>query len=80
MVEGATIGRMMIKKELKMEYGMFTADGNKRVHQIVEFAKGKLMTFNQADGLLKQLSMKPGFEEATDTVVRESVYLAMETA
>lgn len=68
---------MMIEKEVDMTYGMFTEDGNKRVHQIVEFATGKLMTFEQADGLLTQLSRKAGFEEATDTEVRESVYLAM---
>ena len=68
---------MMKEKEVDMTYGMFTEDGNKLVHQIVEFATGKLMTFEQADGLLTQLSRKAGFEEATDTEVRESVYLAM---
>ena len=60
-----------------MTYGMFTEAGDKRVHQIVEFATGKLMTFEQTVGLLIQLSRKSGFEEATDTAVRESVYLAM---
>lgn len=61
-----------------MYYAMFTDEGNKRVHQIVEFAMGKLMTFDQTVGLLEQLSRKAGFEEATDTAVRECVYVAME--
>ena len=60
-----------------MTYGMFTEAGDKRVHQIVEFATGKLMTYNETLPLLYALSNKPGFEEATDTAVRESVYLAM---
>ena len=61
-----------------MDYAMFTDEGNQRVHQIVEFAKGKFMTFEQTVGLLSQLSQKAGFEEATDTAVRECVYFAME--
>lgn len=61
-----------------MYYAMFTKDGNKRVHQIVEYANGKLMTFDETHVLLKLLSEKPGFEEATDTAVRESVYCALE--
>jgi len=68
---------MMKEKEAVMTYGMFTEAGDKRVHQIVEFATGKLMTYNETLPLLYALSNKPGFEEATDTAVRESVYLAM---
>ena len=68
---------MMKEKEAVMTYGMFTEAGDKRVHQIVEFATGKLMTYNETIPLLYALSNKPGFEEATDTAVRESVYLAM---
>jgi hypothetical protein len=68
---------MMKEKEAVMTYGMFTEAGNQAVQQIVDYATGKLMTFEQADGLLTQLSRKAGFEEATDTEVRESVYLAM---
>jgi len=68
---------MMKEKEAVMTYGMFSADGNKRVHQIVEFARGKHMTWVCVCGLLTQLSRKAGFEEATDTEVREMVYLAM---
>jgi hypothetical protein len=56
------------------DYGMFTADGNNRVHQIVEFAKGKLLEWEDTYSLLESLASKEGFEEATDTMVRELVY------
>jgi hypothetical protein len=68
---------MMKEKEAVMTYGMFTEAGNQAVQRIVEFATGKLMTYNETLPLLYALSNKPGFEEATDTAVRESVYLAM---
>jgi hypothetical protein len=53
---------------------MFTDEGNKRVNEIVEFALDLRMTYNQTLPLLYALSNKPGFEEATDTAVRECVY------
>lgn len=55
-------------------YSMFTDEGNKRVNEIVEFALDLRMTYNQTLPLLYALSNKPGFEEATDTAVRECVY------
>lgn len=79
MVEGATIGRMMIKKEMKMVqyFGMYSDAGNEAVADVVAFA-GKLnMDWTGVYGLLVQLSKKDGFEEATDTMVREIVYDAM---
>ena len=57
-----------------INYGMFTADGNNRVHKIVEFAKDSLLDWQDAYHMLEALSKKEGFEEATDTVVREMVY------
>ena len=60
-----------------MTYGMFTEAGNQAVQRIVDYATGKLMTYNETLPLIYALSNKPGFEEATDTAVRESVYLAM---
>lgn len=57
-----------------MTYGMFTQEGNQAVQRIVDYAKGKLMTYNETLPLLYALSNKPGFEEATDTAVRECVY------
>jgi hypothetical protein len=68
---------MMKEKEAVMTYGMFTEAGNQAVQRIVDYATGKLMTYNETLPLIYALSNKPGFEEATDTAVRESVYLAM---
>ncbi len=61
-----------------MTYGMFTEEGNQAVQRIVDYANGKLLSFEETDGLLKMLANKAGFEEATDTEVRESVYLALQ--
>jgi hypothetical protein len=36
------------------------------------------LSFEETDGLLKMLANKAGFEEATDTEVRESVYLTLQ--
>lgn len=78
MVEGATIVRKMVKKESKMvEYGMFSEAGEKAVAGIVKFAKDHHLTWSGVEGMLEQLAKKPEFEEATDTVVRENVYLEM---
>ena len=57
-----------------INYGMFTADGNNRIHKIVEFAKDNRLDWQDAYKMLEALSNKEGFEEATDTVVREMVY------
>jgi hypothetical protein len=65
---------VLIKKEAVMTYGMFTEIGNQAVQRIVDYAKGKLMTYNETLPLLYALSQKAGFEEATDTAVRECVY------
>jgi len=79
MVEGATIGRMMIKKEFKMVqyFGMFSDEGNQAVAEVVEFATKMDMDWNSVYGLLQQLSKKADFAEATDTMVREIVYDTM---
>ena len=55
-------------------YSMFTQEGNQAVQRIVDYAKGKLLTYNETLPLLYALSNKAGFEEATDTAVRECVY------
>ena len=55
-------------------YSMFTQEGNQAVQRIVDYAKGKLMTYDETLPLLYALSNKAGFEEATDTAVRECVY------
>ena len=79
MVKGATIGRMMIKKEFKMVqyFGMFSDEGNQAVAEVVEFATKMNMDWTGVYGLLEQLAKKEQFAEATDTMVREIVYDAL---
>jgi len=63
------------------EYGMFTPEGNFMVSRIAE--AGKKMAAEDASGKnawafayreLEKLSFGKGFEECTDTDVREQVY------
>jgi hypothetical protein len=56
------------------EFGMFTEEGDYEVFRIVDLAKRAKLTWSQVSGLLQQLSTESGFEEATDTVVRERVW------
>ena len=56
------------------EFGMFTEEGDYEVYRIVDLARRARLTWNQVKGLLQQLSSTEGFEEATDTVVRERVW------
>jgi len=67
-------------------YGMFTPQGDDLVHTIVESAIKLKTTFGDSDAhvwqwaytALEKLSYGEGFGEATDTVVREAVYGALE--
>lgn len=61
-------------------YEMFTAEGNDLVHRIV-LAGQSLAKFDPMERVwewaqheLHKLSYAEGFEEATDTAVREAVY------
>jgi len=56
------------------EFGMFTEAGDYEVYCIVDLARQAGLTWWQVSGLLQQLSTESGFEEATDTVVRERVW------
>lgn len=56
------------------EFGMFTEEGDYEVYRIVDLAKRAKLTWHQVTGLLEQLSNTKGFEEATDTVVKERVW------
>jgi hypothetical protein len=56
------------------EFGMFTEEGDYEVYRIVDLAKRAKLTWHQVSGLLTQLSTESGFEEATDTVVKERVW------
>ncbi len=59
-------------------YGMFTENGNRVIDGIVIFAKEFNYTWECISEVLTKISEVEGFEEANDTAVRESVYLAME--
>ena len=61
-----------------MNYGMFTENGNRVIDGIVIFAKEYNYSWECISDVLTSISKVAGFEEATDTAVRESVYLAME--
>jgi len=56
------------------EFGMFTEEGDYEIYRIVDLAKRANLTWSQVSGLLQQLSTELGYEEATDTVVRERVW------
>jgi len=56
------------------EFGMFTEEGDYEVYRIVDLAKRARLTWFQVKDLLTQLSSTEGFEEATDTVVKERVW------
>lgn len=56
------------------EFGMFTQAGDHEVYRIVDLALRANLTWDQVKGLLEQLSNTLGYEEATDTVVREQVW------
>jgi hypothetical protein len=58
-------------------FGMFTEQGNKAVHTIVLRSKLLGMHWLEVYQQLVGLSSVEGCEEATDTEVREAVYMAM---
>ena len=64
-------------------YEMCTSQGNELVHRIVEagVALRKFDSFESvwewAQHELNKLSHAPGYEEATDTAVREAVYVKL---
>ena len=59
-------------------YGMFTEKGNSMIADIVLTAKAHNLDFDQVLDILYDISTLDGFEEATDTAVRESVFNALE--
>jgi hypothetical protein len=60
-----------------MEYGMYTAFGNAMVGEIVKAAKYKNLGWPEVRDMLETISEIKGCEEATDTAVREAVYIAL---
>ena len=57
-------------------FTMFTDAGNDAVGSIVKLAISQNLSWTVVQGLLKALSQDERFEEATDTAVRETVYMA----
>jgi hypothetical protein len=57
-------------------FAMFTDAGNDAVGSIVKLAIAQNLSWSVVQGLLKALSQDERFEEATDTAVRETVYMA----
>jgi hypothetical protein len=58
-------------------YGMFSEAGEKAVQGIVTYAKDQNLSWSMVEVALEVLAKRKDFEEATDTVVRENVYLAL---
>ena len=59
------------------DFGMFTDAGNAAVQAIVEGSISAGLSWDEVYDCLVRLSNREGFEEATDTVVRENVYAAI---
>jgi len=65
---------------MTQDFQMFTEEGNSLVSSVVDFFAGFQLTqtlWYSVDEELTKLAQFTGFEEATDTAVRESVYIAL---
>lgn len=58
-------------------YGMFTDEGNAAVHEIVTVAYRINISWKIVMQMLESLSRVKGFEEASDTAVRDEVWFAL---
>lgn len=58
-------------------YSMFTIEGNEYVAKLVDKAQSSKHSWNKVLKELRNLAKKPGLGEATDTAVRESVYIKL---
>ena len=58
-------------------YGMFSEAGDKAVAGIVAYAKEYKVRWEGVEDALMNLAQDEDFAEATDTVVRENVYIAL---
>lgn len=58
-------------------YGMFTDEGNTAVHEIVAVAYRIDISWMVVMQMLEKLSRVKGFEEASDTAVRDEVWFAL---
>ena len=58
-------------------YGMFSDEGNAAVHEIVAVAYRINISWKVVMQMLEKLSKVKGFEEASDTAVRDEVWFAI---
>lgn len=58
-------------------YGMFSDEGNLAVAALVERARTERLTWRETQRELELLSEQPNTGEATDTDVREAVYVKL---
>lgn len=56
---------------------MFTDEGNALIKGVVLTAKSAGLDWDQVYDILLDISTLDGFEEASDTAVRETVYMAL---
>jgi hypothetical protein len=61
-----------------MTYGMFSEAGNALIQGVVLTAKATNLDWDQIVDVLYDIGTLDGFEEATDTSVREMVYEAIQ--
>ena len=59
-------------------YAMFTDEGNALICGVVLTAKASGLEWEQVYDILCDISTLDGFEEATDTAVRECVYMELQ--
>lgn len=59
-------------------FAMFTNEGNALIQGVVLTAKSAGLEWDQVYDILCDISTLDGFEEATDTAVRECVYMALQ--
>ncbi len=59
-------------------FGMFTKAGNAMIQGVVLTAKAANMDWDQVLELLADIGTMDGFEEATDTAVREMVFQTLQ--
>lgn len=59
------------------DYAMFSERGNVAVGTIVDIARQVGLTWDQVQTALSKLAEIDEYSEATDTAVRETVYLAL---
>lgn len=59
-------------------YAMFTDAGNALIHGVVLTAKSSGLDWDRVNELLWDIATLDGFEEASDTIVRECVYMELQ--